>query len=135
MMMEAHIDIGYVFEKKKLIKGQVIRLFNIGDIVRFNLSSVSYEIKEIDTISSPLPRYKLADGEFEFWDYCFGWEKVISLEEVLENGKVLTDDAWFKMVEEEWKEVVVRIRTFSYKSHIYYCKTINNDLEEFKELK
>lgn len=110
-------------------------MFNIGDIVRCNPSSFSYRIKEVDKVSGPIPKYKLSDGEFEFWDYCFGWEKIVGPEEVLENGEVLTDDSWFKMVEDEWREVIVRIRTFSYKSHIYYCKTTNNILEEFKELK
>lgn len=112
-------------------------MFNIGDIVRFNLSSVSYEIKEIDTISSPLPRYKLADGEFEFWDYCFGWEKVVSVEEIINCGEELVKEKYTKTIH-NWGDdfdFEVEIKIIKYDTHIYYCKMINNDISYFKELK
>lgn len=104
-------------------------MFKIGDIIRLNQNSVSYKVKEIDMITNSLPRYKLSDGEFEFWEYCIGWEKLISPKDILKDGKILTYDKY------NCEKFFYEIYTILYESKIYYLKEINYEIKEFKELK
>lgn len=111
-----------------------MRIFKVGDIIRRDEVSMPYTVKEVDTISTPLPRYRIADGEFgefSFWDYCFDWQKVIMPDEALRYGEVLTDDMYYV---DGLNGGNHRIRTISYDNRIFYHKTLNGEVVEFKEL-
>ena len=107
-------------------------MFKIGDVIYKDESSVPYTVEDIDVISGPMPKYKLADGDFKFWEYCIGWKKVVTEDEVLRYGNVLTDEQihCFPTGEVGW----VRIRTISYDNRIFYHKMVNGEVVEFKEL-
>lgn len=113
-------------------------MFEIGDTIYLSPNSIKYTVKEIDNITGPIPKYKLADQEeFEFWDYCIGWEKAIQSEEVLKKGEILIKDEFFEVLH-DWEDefdFAIQIRIIKYENHIYYCKLINDILKEFKELK
>ena len=110
--------------------------FNVGDIICKDESSVPYTVKDIDVISGPMPKYKLADDNFKFWDYCIGWKKLATEDEALRYGEVLTDDMVFgkpqgkSVLDMDW----IRIRTIRYESRIFYHKMVNGKVVEFKEL-
>lgn len=110
--------------------------FNVGDIIYKNESGVPYTVQDIDYVSGPMPKYKLVDGNFKFWDYCIGWKKVVTEDDVLRYGNVLTDDE----LHYELKGYVTicpihkRIRTISYDNRIFYHKMVNGEVVEFKEL-
>lgn len=109
-------------------------MFNIGDIICKDESSVPYIVEDIDVISGPMPKYKLVDGNFKFWDYCIGWKKVVTEDEVLRYGNVLTDDNLYTIEFCPKKENYIRIRTISYDNRIFYHKMANGEVIEFKEL-
>ena len=110
--------------------------FNVGDIIRKDETSVPYTVEDIDVISGPMPKYKLVDGNFKFWDYCIGWKKLVTEDEALRYGEVLTDDMVFgkpqgtSVLDIDW----IRIRTILYESCIFYHKMVNGEVVEFKEL-
>ena len=113
--------------------------FNIGDIICKDETSVPYTVAEIDEVSGPRPKYKLKYGNFSFfsfWDYCIGWKKRVTSDEVLRYGEVLTDDMVFG--KPKGKSVLdidrIRIRTILYESRIFYQKMVNGEVVEFKEL-
>lgn len=108
-------------------------MFKVGDIICKDESSVPYTVKEIDNITTSIPKYKLVQGNFSFWDYCIGWKKVVAPDEGLRYGEILTDDIGFG----EPKGICtdyIRIRTISYDNRIFYHKTVNGEVVEFKEL-
>ena len=114
-------------------------MFKIGDIIYKNESSVPYTVQDIDYVSGPMPKYKLFQGDFYFWDYCIGWKKLTTPDEALKYGEVLTDDEFecdildstgFQIDETNY----YRIRTISYDNRIFYHKMINGEVVEFKEL-
>lgn len=107
-------------------------MFNIGDIICKDESSVPYTVGEIDIISGPMPKYKLTQGDFSFWDYCIGWKKLVTPDDALRYGEILTDDIFD--LGSDWKNYDVRIRTIRYESHIFYHKMENGEVIEFKEL-
>lgn len=110
--------------------------FNIGDIICKDETSVPYTVAEIDSITGPMPKYKLAQGDFSFWDYCIGWKKLATPDEALRYGEVLTNDMVFgkpngkSVLDMDW----IRIRTISYDNRIFYHKMVNGEVVEFKEL-
>ena len=108
-------------------------MFDIGDIV-YKDESRHYTVNDIDTATSPMPKYKLTQGNFSFWDYCIGWKKLVTSDEALRYGEVLTDDNWFCFNCDDAKEDFVRIRTISYDNRIFYHKMVNGEVVEFKEL-
>ena len=102
--------------------------FDVGDIIYKDESSVSYTVSEIDEMSGPIPKYKLVQGDFSFWDYCIGWKKLVTPNEALRYGEVLTDDNLYCELRaedgfEDYK--YVRIRTILYESRIFYHKMMN----------
>ena len=112
-------------------------MFNIGDVIYKDESSVPYTVEDIDVISGPMPKYKLVEGNFKFWDYCIEWKKLVTPDEALRYGKVLTDDNLYCELQaedgfEDYK--YVRIRTISYDNRIFYHKMVNGEVVEFKEL-
>lgn len=114
-------------------------MFNIGDIICKDESSVPYTVGEIDIISGPMPKYKLTQGNFSFWDYCIGWEKMVESDDALRYGNILTDDMFEKRVIDDsgWDLIrtdYVRIRTISYDNRIFYHKMVNGEVIKFKEL-
>ena len=109
-------------------------MFNIGDIIYKNESSVPYTVQDIDYVSGPMPKYKLVEGDFSFWDYCIGWKKLATSDDVLRYGNILTDDNLFVVEFCPKKEKYTRIRTISYDNRIFYHKMVNGEVVEFKEL-
>lgn len=112
-------------------------MFNIGDIICKDESSVPYTVGEIDIISGPMPKYKLTQGDFSFWDYCIGWKKLVTPDDALRYGVVLTNDELYcEMTGADWFSDYgcVRIRTISYDNRIFYHKMMNGEVVEFKEL-
>ena len=103
--------------------------FDIGDIIYKDESSVPYTVTEIDEVSGPLPKYKLTQGNFSFWDYCIGWKKLVTPHETLRYGEVVTDDRYDLDV--SWH---YRIRTIRYDGRIFYHKMVNGEVVKFKEL-
>lgn len=113
--------------------------FDIGDIICKDESSVPYAVNEIDEVSGPMPKYKLTQGDFSFWDYCIGWKKLVTPDDVLRYGEVLTDESilidQYYIINELPQEVrYVRIRTIRYEYRIFYHKMVNGEVVEFKEL-
>lgn len=106
--------------------------FNIGDIICKDETSVPYTVTDIDEVSVPVIKYKLTQGDFSFWDYCIGWKKLVTPDDALRYGEVLTDDIFD--LGSDWKNYDVRIRTIHYESHIFYHKMVNDEVVEFKEL-
>lgn len=110
--------------------------FNVGDIIYKDESSVPYTVTDIDEVSMPMPKYKLVQGNFSFWDYCIGWKKLATPDDALRYGEVLTDDMVFgkpqgkSVLDMDW----IRIRTIRYESRIFYHKMVNGEVVEFKEL-
>lgn len=107
--------------------------FDIGDIICKDETSVPYIVKDIDVISGPIPKYKLVDGNFKFWDYCIGWKKVVTKNEVLNKGKLLTYDSFNENY--PWdSNVYTEISTILYDNRIFYIKQVDYEVVEFKEL-
>lgn len=110
--------------------------FKIGDIICKDEVSVPYTVENIDYVSSSIPKYRLVQGDFSFWDYCAGWKKLATPDETLRYGEVLTDDMVFgapkskSVLDMDW----IRIRTISYDNRIFYHKMVNGEVAEFKEL-
>ena len=109
-------------------------MFNIGDVIYKDESSVPYTVQGIDYVSSPMPKYKLVDGNFKFWDYCIGWKKLVTADDALRYGEALTDDNWYYFNYDNAREDFVRVRTIRYDNRIFYHKMINGEVVEFKEL-
>ena len=111
--------------------------FNIGDIICKDESSVPYTVTEIDEISGPMPKYKLVQGDFSFWDYCLGWKKLVTPDDALRYGEVLTnDESYCDMPGADWFSDYgyIRIRTIRYDGRIFYHKMVNGEVVKFKEL-
>ena len=106
--------------------------FDIGDIICKDETSVPYTVEDIDIISGPMPKYKLVEGNFKFWDYCIGWKKLVTPDDALRYGDVLTDDMNYVCRAEG--DLDIRIRTIRYDSRIFYHKMVNGEVVEFKEL-
>ena len=106
--------------------------FNIGDIICKDETSVPYTVTDIDEISGPVIKYELTQGNFIFWDYCIGWKKFLTIDDVLRYGEVLTDDNF--RVHNTPRDNYVRIRTIRYEYRIFYHKMVNGEVVEFKEL-
>lgn len=106
-------------------------MFNVGDIICKDETSVPYTVEDIDVVSDPMPKYKLIEGNFKFWDYCIGWKKLVTPDEALRYGEVLTDDSYYV---DGLNGGSHRIRTISYDNRIFYHKMVNGEVVEFKEL-
>lgn len=107
-------------------------MFNIGDVIYKDESSVPYTVAEIDFVTGPMSKYKLVQGNFSFWDYCIGWKKLATPDEALRYGEVLTDDMNYVCRAEG--DLDIRIRTIRYDNRIFYHKMVNGEVVEFKEL-
>ena len=110
--------------------------FDIGDIICKDETSVPYTVTDIDEVSGPVIKYELTQGDFNFWDYCIGWKKLVTPDDALRYGEVLTDDDSYYEIK---KHVTVchiykRIRTISYDNRIFYHKMVNGEVVKFKEL-
>lgn len=106
--------------------------FNVGDIICKDETSVPCTVTEIDTLTCIMPKYKLTQGDFSFWDYCIGWKKLVTPDDVLRYGEVLTDDMNYVCRAEG--DLDIRIRTIRYEYRIFYHKMVNGEVVEFKEL-
>ena len=104
-------------------------MFNVGDIICKDETSVPYTVTEIDTLTCTMPKYKLTQGNFKLWDYCIGWKKLVTPDDALRYGESLTDDRY--TLGASWH---YRIRTIRYESRIFYHKMVNGEVVEFKEL-
>ena len=106
--------------------------FNVGDIICKDETSVPCTVTEIDTLTCIMPKYKLTQGDFSFWDYCIGWKKLVTPDDVLRYGEVLTDD--MNCVCRAEGDLDIRIRTIRYEYRIFYHKMVNGEVVKFKEL-
>ena len=108
-------------------------MFNIGDVICKDESSVPYTVEDIDYVSGPMPKYKLFQDDFCFWDYCIGWKKVVTADEVLNKGKLLTYDSFNE--NHPWdSNVYTEISTILYDNRIFYIKQVDYEVVDFKEL-
>lgn len=114
-------------------------MFKIGDKV-YNKEQPNeiYQVIEVDTVTSYIPNYTLASEEgYTFESFCLSdWRKVVTPDDALRYGEVLTDDDLYYEIK---KHVTVchiykRIRTISYDNRIFYHKMVNGEVVEFKEL-
>ena len=113
--------------------------FDIGDIICKDEISVPYTVTDIDEVSGAVIKYELTQGDFSFWDYCIGWKKLVTPDDALRYGDILTDDEFecdildytgFQIAETNYH----RIRTIRYEYRIFYHKMVNGEVVEFKEL-
>lgn len=107
-------------------------MFNVGDTVYEKDKNRPWVIEEIDLFANPIPKYKLVQGEWSFWDYCVGWKKLVLPDEALKYGEILTDDMFY--VSKPTGDLDIRIRIILYDNCLYYFKMINGDIIKFKEL-
>lgn len=108
--------------------------FKVGDKIRPRGSGSDYlEVLQIDSVTHPLPHYLVQDSMGAFWDYCIGWEKQISPDDVLRYGEILTDDIIHNFGN-RGEVIWTRIKTIRYEDHVYYHKMVDGEVEEFKEL-
>lgn len=112
--------------------------FNVGDKVynRKNPNKV-YTVKKRTDINHWIPNYILIDEkEKKLNNFCVGWVKLVTPDEALRYGEILTDDMVFdapkskSVLDMDW----IRIRTISYNNRIFYHKMVNGEVVEFKEL-
>lgn len=115
-------------------------MFNIGDKV-YNKEQPNeiYQVIEVDAVTGYIPNYTLASEEgYTFESFCLGdWRKVVTPDDALRYGEVLTDDNLYceLQAEDGFKGYhYVRIRTIRYESRIFYHKMVNGEVVEFKEL-
>ena len=104
--------------------------FNVGDKV-YNKKRPDkiYTVKKRTDITHCIPNYILIDENGkELNNFCVGWVRLITPDEALRYGEVLTDDRYTLDV---WH---YRIRTIRYESRIFYHKMVNGEVMEFKEL-
>lgn len=108
--------------------------FNEGDKV-YNKEHPDkiYTIKERTDITHCIPNYILIDEKGkELNNFCVGWVKWVTSDDVLRYGEVLTDDMNYVCRAEG--DLDIRIRTIRYDSRIFYHKMANGEVVEFKEL-
>lgn len=109
-------------------------MFHIGDKV-FSPEKPNkiYKVINVDTVTSYIPNYTLLDkdGVTEWESYCIKWHKVVTDNEVLRYGNILTDDVYYV---DGLNGGSHRIRTISYDNRIFYHKMVNGEVVEFKEL-
>lgn len=101
--------------------------FNVGDVVYKDNSDILYTVEAINEATQPMPQYKLVHDNFSFWDYCIGWKELVTKDDALRYGEVLTDDRYYNGSS-------CRIRTICYDNRIFYHKMVNGEVVEFKEL-
>lgn len=107
--------------------------FNIGDVIYKDESSVPYTVEDIDALTCTMPKYKLTQGDFSFWDYCIGWKKLVTADEVLNKGKLLTYDSFNE--NRPWdSNVYTEISTILYDNRFFYIKQVDYEVVKFKEL-
>ena len=111
-------------------------MFNIGDKV-FNPETPNkiYKVIDVNTVTSYIPNYTLLDedGETEWESYCIKWHKVVTEDEVLKKGRLLTYDSFNE--NHLWdSNVFTEISTIQYDNRIFYIKQVDYEVVEFKEL-
>lgn len=113
--------------------------FNVGDKIynRKNPDKI-YTVKKRTDITHCIPNYILIDEKGkESNNFCVNWVRLITPDEALRYGEVLTDDNLYCEVQAEdgfEDHKFVRIRTISYDNRIFYSKMVNGEVVEFKEL-
>lgn len=108
-----------------------MKKFNIGDKVYCrDCPEDVCTVVEVDTIERWIPNYTLVDlSSNVFESLCLEWDKVVTPDDTLRYGEVLTDDTY--TLDMIWH---YRIRTISYDNRIFYHKMVNGEVVEFKEL-
>lgn len=107
--------------------------FNVGDKVynRENPDKI-YIVKKKTDITHCIPNYILVDENGkELNNFCVGWVRLITPDDTLRYGEVLTDDSYYV---DGLNGGSHRIRTISYDNRIFYHKMVNGEVVEFKEL-
>ena len=111
--------------------------FKINERVIINDGVYTGVIVGIDTISYPLPLYEVKTNEtgevLPYYEPAI--KKLVTPDECLRYGDVLTDDNWFCFNCDDAKEDFIRVRTIRYNKRIFYHKMENGEVVEFKELK
>ena len=105
--------------------------FNVGDKV-YNKKRPDkiYTVKKRTDITHCIPNYILIDENGkELNNFCVNWVRLITPDDALRYGEVLTDDRY--TLDVSWYH---RIRTIRYESRIFYHKMVNGEVVEFKEL-
>lgn len=102
-------------------------IINIGDKVKF--AENQFVVTDIDRLSQPVPYYKLmsldGDKSKTIWSNGVSLKKIVTPSEVIGNGEQITFDV---------NEKNQCVGTYEYNSHIYYIKTYEDKVVEFKEL-
>ena len=114
-------------------------LFYVGDKV-YNKKHPDkiYTVKKRTDITHCIPNYILIDENGkELNNFCVGWIKLVTPDDALRYGEILTDDelycnipgaGWFS------DYGYIRIRTIRYDERIFYHKMVDGEVVEFKEL-
>lgn len=112
--------------------------FNVGDkIYCQDCPDDVCTVIEVDIMKNWLPNYTLTDSSGNvFESLCLGWDKVVTHDDALRYGEVLTDDTYeiYNPLRYNKKIKDIRIRTIRYESRIFYHKMMNGEVVEFKEL-
>ena len=113
--------------------------FKINENVIVNSGSYTGVVVGIDTISYPLPLYKVKINETGEVLPCYepAIKKLVTPDDALRYGDVLTDENLYCefQAEDGFEDYhYVRIRTIQYESRIFYHKMISGEVVEFKEL-
>lgn len=108
--------------------------FKINENVIINGRSFTGVVVGIDSISYPLPLYEIKINEtgevLPYYELAI--KKLVTPDDVLRYGEVLTDDMNYVCRAEG--DLDIRIRTIRYEYRIFYHKMVNGEFVEFKEL-
>ena len=112
--------------------------FNVGDKV-YNKKRPDkiYTVKKRTDITHCIPNYILIDENGkELNNFCVNWVRLITPDDALRYGEVLTDDELHYELKGHVTVCPIhkRIRTIRYESRIFYHKMMNGEVVEFKEL-
>lgn len=112
--------------------------FNVGDKV-YNKKRPDkiYTVKKRTDITHCIPNYILIDENGkELNNFCVNWVRLITPDDALRYGEVLTDDELHYELKGHVTVCPIhkRIRNISYDNRIFYHKMVNGEVVEFKEL-
>lgn len=114
--------------------------FNVGDIIYVvEHPDKLYKVLNVNTTTTIIPSYNLIGEDGIFFEiFCLNnWRKLVTADEALRYGEVLTNDNLYceLQAEDEFEDYkYVRIRTISYDNRIFYHKMTSGEVVEFKEL-
>lgn len=101
--------------------------FSIGDKVYYG--NLSGEIVKEDTLTSPIPRYKVKLDKSGKLIWLYGQQLCKKYDPfcVLKDGEILTEDIFEN-------KCIYKIITCVYNKKIFYIRTCDGHIQDFKEL-